>query len=174
MMTLSKNVTLLGVTVLSAALLSGCMGRPGAKMQEAGGFVGYMFDKIDDNSDGFVDKKEYMAFSEERFEKFDDNSDGNVTRSEFNESRFAEFAPAMAQDIFERYDINKDGVVTKEEMLQKEESNFAEMASAHTDKITKDEMIAFFKKERFNALDADRDGCITLEEYQNAKSPFER
>lgn len=173
-MKVSRNVKLLGMVVLGSLLLSGCMGRPGAKLQEAGGPIGYMFDKIDENSDGFVDKKEYMAFAEERFEKFDDNGDGNVTLSEFNESRFAEFAPNMAQDIFTRYDTNQDGVVTKEEMLSKEESNFAEMASADNDKVSKNEMIAFFKKERFNMLDTNGDGCISLEEYQDAKSPFER
>ncbi len=172
-MKISINVKLLGVAAISVLLLSGCA-RPGVKLQEAGGPIGYMFDKIDDNSDGFVDKKEYMAFANKRFEKFDDNGDGNVTLSEFNESRFAEFAPSMAQDIFTRYDANQDGVVTKEEMLQKEEADFAEMAGVHTDKITKNEMIAFFKKERFSMLDTNSDGCISLEEYQNAKAPFER
>jgi Ca2+-binding EF-hand superfamily protein len=173
-MTVYRTAALLGIAALSAAMLSGCMGRPGAKMQEAGGFIGYMFDKIDTNGDGFVDKKEYMTHSNERFAKFDDNGDGNVTLTEFNQSRFAEFAPGMAQDLFNRYDSNGDGVVTKEEMLQKEEADFSEMAVVHTDKFTKNEMIAFYKKERFNRLDTNGDGCISLDEYQNTKSPFER
>ena len=172
-MNVSKSVKILGVLFISSLLISGCA-RPSTKIKEAGGFVGFVFDKIDDNSDGFVDKDEYMAFANKRFEKFDDNGDGNVTLSEFNESRFAEFAPGMAQDIFTRYDLNQDGVVTKDEMLQKEEANFAEMAVIHTDKVTKNEMVSFFKKERFMVLDTNKDGCISLEEYQNAKSPFER
>ena len=172
-MKVSESVKILSVLLISSLLLSGCA-RPGTKIKEAGGFVGFVFDKIDDNSDGFVDKDEYMAFANKRFERFDDNGDGNVTLSEFNESRFAEFAPGMAQDIFTRYDLNQDGVVTKDEMLQKEEANFAEMAVIHTDKVTKNEMVAFFKKERFMVLDTNKDGCISLEEYQNAKSPFEQ
>ena len=172
-MKLSTHVKLFGVIVMGSLLLSGCA-RPGTKLKEAGGFTGYIFDKVDDNNDGFVDKNEYMAFANERFEKFDDNGDGNVTLSEFNESRFAEFAPGMAQDVFTKYDLNQDGVVTKDEMLQKEEANFTEMAGIHQDKITKNEMIDFFKKERFTMLDTDGDGCISLEEYQNAKLPFER
>ena len=172
-MKVSVSVKLLSVLLISSLLLSGCA-RPGTKIKEAGGFVGFVYDKIDDNSDGFVDKDEYMAFANKRFERFDDNGDGNVTLSEFNESRFAEFAPGMAQDVFTRYDLNQDGVVTKDEMLQKEEANFAEMAVIHTDKVTKNEMVAFFKKERFTVLDTNKDGCISLEEYQNAKSLFER
>ena len=173
-MTLKRDMALLGIAALSTAMLSGCMGRPGAKMQEAGGFVGYMFDKVDANGDGFVDKNEYMAFSDERFAKFDDNGDGNVTLTEFNQSRFAEFAPAMAEDLFSRYDSNNDDVVTKEEMVQKEEANFSGMAVVHADKFTKKEMIVFYKKERFKRLDRDSDGCISQQEYVNAKSPFER
>ena len=172
-MNVSKSVKIVGLLFISSLLISGCA-RPSTKIKEAGGFVGFVFDKIDDNSDGFVDKDEYMAFANKRFEKFDDNGDGNVTLSEFHESRFAEFAPGMAQDIFTNYDLNQDGVVTKDEMLQKEEANFAEMAVIHTDKVTKNEMVSFFKKERFMVLDTNKDGCVSLKEYQNSKSPFER
>lgn len=165
---------LVGIASFSLVLLSGCVGRPAAKLQEAGGPVGYMFDKIDLNSDGFVDKKEYMAFAQKRYAKFDDNGDGNVTQTEFNESRLVELMPSMAQSVFEDYDANKDGVVTKEEMMQKEEGDFALMESDGDARVTKKEMTLFFKTQRFTKLDSNGDGCVTLEEYQMAKSPFER
>lgn len=168
----SRKIKLLGVVVLGSLLLSGCMGRPDAKLQETGGPIGYMFDKIDDDNDGLVDIKEYRAFSEECFGKFDVNGDGKATFSEFNESRFAKSSPSMVQDIFINYDTNQDDVVTKEEMQSKEETNFTDMASADSDKISKNEMIAFLKIERFSMFDVN--GCISLEKYQDAKSSFQK
>ena len=168
-----KTISIVTATFITALALTGCS-HPGTKIKEAGGFVGYLFEKMDTNSDGFVDNKEYMASIEERFERFDDNGDNNVTSVEFQESRFVEMVPSFANDLFKGYDANEDGVVTKEEVLEKERVNFKEIAKTNEDKFTKEEFVLFMKKERFEALDINDDGVIVLEEYQASKSPFEK
>ncbi|MCJ7765064.1 MAG: hypothetical protein MUP09_03905 [Thiovulaceae bacterium] len=40
-----------------------------------------MFDKIDANSDGLVDKKEYMAFTQKRYAAFDSNDECDAMRA---------------------------------------------------------------------------------------------
>ena len=77
-----------------------------------------------------------MASIEQRFEDFDERGDNNISRVDFDESRFAQFAPSVAQNLFESYDANEDDVVTKEEVLTQEETNFKEMAQANPEKFT--------------------------------------
>lgn len=170
---MNNTLKIVSLSMVTALLISGCA-RPGTKIKEAGGFVGYMFEKMDTNSDGYVDEKEYMTSIEDRFDSFDVQGDNNVTLSDFDASRFAQFVPSVAQNLFEGYDINQDGVVTKEEVLLKERENFKEIALSDTQKFTKSELIMFMKKERFEFLDKNDDGVIVLEEFQESKLPFEQ
>jgi len=168
-----KVMSMATASLITVLALTGCS-HPGTEIKEAGGFIGYLFEKMDTNSDGFVDEKEYMTSIEERFERFDDSGDNNITLAEFQESRFVEMVPSFANNLFKGYDANEDKIVTKDEVLTKEKRSFKEITQAHEDKFTKNEFVLFMKKERFEALDINDDGVIVLEEYQASKSPFEK
>jgi hypothetical protein len=104
----------------------------------------------DANKDGVVDLKEYLAFHKKEFARLDTNGDGKLTPKEFaaprrEGSRTKRPAEGRAgqgiQKIFANADANGDG------------------------KLSRDEAPAQIGN-RFDMIDSDGDGFITLQEIQ--------
>jgi Ca2+-binding EF-hand superfamily protein len=152
-----KEVTMIsGISSMSTASLS--------EMRQQ------MFNKIDSNSDGSIDKSEMSAFIEENasslvssiFGKQDTNQDSLISKIEF-ESEMAKLgqqmkqgngmfgasgmsAPPPPEKVFDTADTNKDGVVTKEELAA-----VMGQGGGNIDQL-------------FSQVDTDGDGSITRSE----------
>jgi hypothetical protein len=55
-----------------------------------------VLERLDTNKDGFVDKAEYLAKTEQRFAKIDTNKDGKLSKEEYKASRDARKARKAA------------------------------------------------------------------------------
>jgi Ca2+-binding EF-hand superfamily protein len=81
-----------------------------------------MFEKLDANRDGFLQRDELPERARERFEQIDANRDGKLSREEF--VRFAGGAPLAAGQspegapdvLFKLLDANNDGKLSKDEL----------------------------------------------------------
>ncbi len=117
-----------------------------------------LFDRLDKNKDGFIDKEEAPERLKEHFDKLDTNKDGKISREEFKQSmsllqqfrggsggkpRPGQGGAGKGEALFERLDKNKDGYLTKEELPEK-------------------------LKEHFDKMDANKDGKISKEEFQQS------
>lgn len=134
-----------------------------------------IFDAIDSNSDGSIDKSELAASLEasgsnanvdDVLDTLDTDKDGTVSQSELAsaiqqqiedfESKLAEEMSnrlnKMANDIFDTIDSNSDGSVDKSELAASIE---ASGSSANVDDV-------------FDTLDADKDGTVSQSEIASA------
>ncbi|KAK3087716.1 hypothetical protein FSP39_009551 [Pinctada imbricata] len=76
-----------------------------------------LFERVDKNLDGNVDKQEFNGI----FLAFDVNHDGNVTESEFRDdwvNLYKIGAPNEADALYLRADTNDDGMITLADMPQ--------------------------------------------------------
>ncbi|MFC1454273.1 hypothetical protein ACFLQL_03740, partial [Verrucomicrobiota bacterium] len=130
-----------------------------------------IFQKMDQNQDGKVTKKEHLSRLKEWFKKLDKKADGKVTPEEFSGDRFVNI------------DLNKDGTITLEEYLvffvgkdahakagKIEESDTLYPKGA--EEITGTEVIAY-RKCVFKAVNASADGKAKPKEMKRyAKKQF--
>jgi Ca2+-binding EF-hand superfamily protein len=138
---------------------------------------GNLFEKLDSNGDGVLDKTELGSFAEKISEmtgqsadvdqilaKLDADEDGLVSQEEFKAGRPKGPPPGMMGmmhgmqrhrgNLFEKLDSNGDGVLDKTEL-----SSFAEKISEMTGQSADvDQILA--------KLDADEDGLVSQEEFE--------
>jgi len=95
-----------------------------------------IFNKCDDNKDGFLDKKEYLNMSTKRFNRMDKNKDTMVTFTELSTTFLAKMMPMVATSWFERNDTNKDTIVTFKEMEQVSDKKFSIMDNNNDTKLS--------------------------------------
>ena len=184
------------LTALSAATLlcsAFALAEPGGKPGHHGRHPGALFERMDKNSDGNIERAEARTAAGEFFARMDKNSDGKVTPDEQEhgpqerkdkrgDEHFARMdkngdgklersETRMPEEHFVRADTNKDGKLTKEELkaafaaFHKEhaQKRFAEFDSNKDGKIEKSEALAH-ADQRFTALDTNKDGKVTREE----------
>jgi Ca2+-binding EF-hand superfamily protein len=149
-----------------------------------GQFPAQVFDRLDENKDGFVDEEEWGRMRSrfggpgggpalgERMVKFmDANHDGKISREEF----------AKVEQLFDTLDADHNGDLSQEEL----NGFFRAMTDAQTQatggvdtnnlftkfdknkdgKLTADEMT---EERSFKALDLNKDGTVTREEADQA------
>ncbi len=152
--------------------------------QEARAARANLFDRLDENENGFLDK------SERKFPKFkhrkhtkkhgqkrkshrkmaaDTNQDGVISWDEFSNAR---------SPLFDRLDTNHDGIISKTEHLAAKKRRFAKFdinQDGQLDKAdrtaAKTEMQAR-RKERRAKLDANQDGRISRTEFIAVNGPL--
>lgn len=80
---------------------------------------GRMFDRLDVNNDGKVDRLEIEQARDARFARFDADGDGRVTQAEFEAGHAAmreQRRKARQARMFARHDADGDGVLTEDEL----------------------------------------------------------
>ena len=164
-----KKLITLSLLAALALMSSGCMPKPNPeKMGQR------MFDKYDENGDGFISEREYIEVTTLRFEKLDANGDNKVTLEEAMESRIGTFMPGIARHWVETNDLNGDGVVTRDEMIQHSSAQFKVIDTNNDEMLSAEEMKADFKNQIFDYVDTNKDGVVTRDEFQASKSLFEK
>lgn len=149
-----------------------------------------MFKKIDWNADGKVDREEFLNAQRARFNMMDRKGTGEVSCAPREKSAATPDADTSTADKNERkghwrghhgmrfgaagfcaqYDANKDGKVTRAEFDQLASAKFDKFAKAGA--LTQDgfkqisaERKRGFQDKRFDRLDANHDGTLTLSEF---------
>ena len=105
----------------------------------------------------------------ERLKQADTNADGMISREEAK-------ALPMISKHFDEIDANKDGQVTFEELRAFHEKrrgdHWKKMDTNGDGKISREEAAKFPRlAERFDLLDANKDGFLTPEEMKAARGP---
>lgn len=100
-----------------------------------------MFEKVDQNHDGYISKSEAQGSLEEHFTKVDVNGDGLVSRKEAEMSigKHEGRRPAPNQ-VLGKLDTNKDGFITKSEAQGPLENHFDKVDANQDGKISKAEL----------------------------------
>lgn len=167
---MKKRNILVGTLVITGVLFTtGCTGK-----FHKGNFENNMFQKLDNDSDGFVSKKEHFQIAVERFDRSDDNEDGKITKEELKECRFAKIMPYFVENYFAKNDLDKDGFVTKAEINKQVENEFIKSDTNKDNKLTYKEMKEYRMESRFEEIDKNGDGVISKDEYKEQKSPLRR
>ncbi|HST28091.1 MAG TPA: EF-hand domain-containing protein [Rudaea sp.] len=145
---------------------------------------------MDTAGNGYVSKDEFLAAASTRFAKMDSTGTGQVTPSQFEAAapggrghwhgaaapsgKHAQFAQDMTQREFGKLDANQDGVVGKDEYLAAAGTRFDALDTAHTGKLTVQEIAAspkMLRRDEFAAqrelrhMGAGADGRVTQDQY---------
>lgn len=109
--------TAIAALALSAPALADQHGHDG--MDDDVKHGGRMFDRLDANNDGKVDRLEIEQARDAHFARFDADGDGRVTEAEFEAGHAAmreQRRQARQARMFARHDADGDGVLTSEEL----------------------------------------------------------
>lgn len=107
-----------------------------------------LFEKLDANGDGAIDRSEAEAARKDRFARADANGDGVISKDEMTAAAIRR-AGERAGRIFARLDGNGDGVVDEAEMAAMKKGRHGHRG----DRL-------------FDRYDADGDGRVTREEIE--------
>lgn len=102
-----------------------------------------LFERIDSNGDGLVDRVELAEARAQRFARLDDNGDGQISEAEIERARAAiqrRIARELPRNAM-RLDTDGNGVITRDEFMA--------------------------RPYRAMIFDADRNGILTLEEVES-------
>lgn len=135
------------MTARGAALALAIVAGPGLATAEGGPAVAGLFERLDLDGDGAVDRAELDRFRQARFLEADADRSGAITREEMRAAAERR-AVRMARRIFARMDRDGDGLV----------------ARAEYDAVSAGRMSRVF--ERF---DGNRDGRVTRAEIRDAR-----
>ena len=109
------------------------------------------------------------------FEELDANSDGKLTRAEIE---------THMQMRFEGADTDADGVLSKDELLARLKKGQSERAEKYVNHmldrhdangdgaLSLEEMKARHDGKMFGRMDADQDGAVTKQEFEEARAKF--
>ncbi len=143
-----------------------------------------LFDRLDRDGNGFLDKpeerfarKEHRAAKKlhrfgrkmDRQQAADANDDGNVSWDEFS------FAPSPK---FERIDTNADGSISKEEHVAAQREKFAKLDVNQdgflnpTDRKMRKENRHSKREEMQTRMDTNKDGQISKQEFVSSDGPL--
>lgn len=157
----------------------------------AHGSVESLYKKIDWNSDGQVDRDEFMTAERVRFNMMDRKGTGEISCAPREKAAGTTTADAgkgeagkergghwrghgggrfMKAGFCAQFDGNKDGKVTRAEFDAATSARFAQFAKAGfltLDGFTKlaDARVQGFQDKRFDRLDSNNDGKLTLNEF---------
>lgn len=158
-----KTLILTGVLATLLATSALAEGRQGLGPMggEMGPFGGVDFTDIDTNADGQLTLEELLAKPQQQFAAADTDGDGGISATELAEAMKAEMAARIderATDMVERMDENDDGLLQPEEM-----SPAGRRGGESGDML----------EHMFEMIDADEDGVITEEEFDEAMDHFQ-
>jgi Ca2+-binding EF-hand superfamily protein len=152
--------------------------------------------RMDTAGNGYVSKDEFLAAASNRFARMDSAGTAQVTLAQFEAAmprghrhgiagapgpaardqsgKRAQFAQDMAQHEFDQLDANHDGVVSKDEYLAAAGTRFDALDTAHTGKLTAQEIAAsprmlrrdeFAARRELHHMGAGADGSVTQDQY---------
>ncbi|HET9189535.1 MAG TPA: EF-hand domain-containing protein, partial [Rudaea sp.] len=147
--------------------------------------------RMDKAGNGYVSKDEFLAAASNRFARMDSAGTGQVTLAQFEAAapagrghwhgaaaaqsgERAQFAQDVAQHEFAKLDANHDGVVSKDEYLAAAGTRFDALDTAHTGKLTAQEIAAspmmlrhdeFAAQRELRHMGAGADGRVTQDQY---------
>jgi len=142
--------------------MPGPMGNAPVTRAEAETKAGAMFDRMDANHDGKLDRADRTARIAERFDRMDANHDGSLSKAEF----VAAHEQMMGRPGEDRGE-HAMGQMHRMMGMRMAGEMMHGMDADHDRTITRAEFVAGALK-RFDAADADHDGKVTPEERRAA------
>ena len=136
-------------------------GRVAEILVKEGDFVerGAVIARMDTAGNGYVSKDEFLTAASTRFARMDSTGTGKLTLTQFQAAapagrghwhgaaaaqsgKRAQFAQDVAQHEFDKLDANHDGIVSKDEYLAAAGTRFDALDTAHTGKLTAQQIAA--------------------------------
>lgn len=153
MTTVSKRI-LVGTAIMGLLALPVAAGAVAPVTPEktgearGGKFIDRMFERLDANKDGVVDKAEFDAFRAQRIEAADANKDGFLDRKEVRESRREMRDEWRKHSGLMGRDSDGNGEVSRDEFLAAPEARFDKLDTNHDGRLDQGEIDAARKAMR--------------------------
>ena len=128
-----------GVATIAEAQGFGGPGGPGGMMRGGMGMAMDLFDEVDANGDGKVERAEMDAFVKKELKNSDGNGDGTLALGEFQTLWLERTMPLMVRG-FQFLDADGDGKVTEAEMERPAGRAFDRLDRNDDGAVAKDEL----------------------------------
>lgn len=157
---------------------------PGSAPGAPSRFYEHMLKKLDTNGDGRISLDEYLAAAKAHFQTIDTQNKGIIDAAQIASSPGAvKRIDRRAEMLVKHLDTAGNGYVTKDEFLDAAKKRFARLDTQGNGKLTIDEFetarwphahdaktnasskFAAQAQARFDAIDANHDGVVTIDEY---------
>ncbi|MCW5748651.1 MAG: EF-hand domain-containing protein [Alphaproteobacteria bacterium] len=135
-----------------------------------------LFDRLDLNKDGFIDRDESKAARLAVFERLDANKDGKLTADELAQGRRSQGSRRAPGDVNSRREGTPPaaaGATSEERRRTRAERLVQRLDSDKDGAISRAEWLAV-DEARFARRDADKDGRLAFEEWRFAQGPRRR